>query len=225
MKKSNKKGIWIPKFILDDEKLNAANKIIYAEIISLAKLENGCYASDEHFGQLVSLTRTTALKRISKLVKLGYLIKKTVPGKGKHLFLKEPIDKSPVQKGTPPCSIEVDKDVHLRTLTSSPENTINTYNNTDIIKQELVQENIDQSSLSKAPVCTVMTQGQSARARIKKLEELIIEIAKSGREILGNAKYLNEKRLWEYVESKSEYEKVMPLWKELVYVQNALYGK
>ena len=43
MKKSNKKGIWIPKFILDDNKLDAANKIIYAEIISLTELKDGCF--------------------------------------------------------------------------------------------------------------------------------------------------------------------------------------
>jgi hypothetical protein len=46
MRKSNKKGIWIPQFILDDNKLDAADKIIYAEIISLTKLKDGCYAAD-----------------------------------------------------------------------------------------------------------------------------------------------------------------------------------
>jgi len=70
-----------------------------------------------------------------------------------------------------------------------------------------------------------MTQAQAARDRINKLEDLIIKAAKSGADILLNAKYLNEKKLWDFVEDRSEYEKIVPLWKELIYVQNALYGR
>jgi hypothetical protein len=156
---------------------------------------------------------------------LVYVFKRSIKGKGKYLFLREQINELPVQKTTTTCSFEVKKDVHMRTNTGSPENTINTYTNTDLLKHELVQEKINNSFLSEAPVCTVMTQGQAARARINNLEQLIKKSAKSGAEILINAKYLNEKKLWEYVESRSEYEKILPLWKELVYVQKALYGK
>lgn len=132
---------------------------------------------------------------------------------------------SRVPERTSTSSFDTESPVPKRTLTSSQKNTINTVTNTDILKQELVQENVEKPSISKALVCQVMTQAQVARARISSLEDSIIKAAKSGADILINAKYLNEKKLWDFVEDRSEYEKVVPLWKELVYVQNALYGK
>ncbi len=226
MKKSKRKGIWIPDFILEDERLDAGNKIIMAEIISLCELDKGCYASDEHFARLVGIERSSSTKRIKKLVQMGYVNKRTVKGKGKYLLINEHVNhQQPVPERTSTSSFEVELPVPKRTLTSSPENTINTITNTDILKQELVQENVENSILSKNPVCQVMTQAQAARARITSLEESIIKAAKSGADILSNAKYLNEKKLWDFVEDRSEYEMVVPLWKELVNVQNALYGR
>ena len=226
MGKSKRKGIWIPDFILEDERLDAANKIIMAEIISLCELEKGCYASDEHFAKLVGIERSSSNKRIKNLVQMGYVTKRIAKGKGKHLFLNEHVNhKQPVPERTSTSSLEVNLLVPKRTLTSSPENKINTITNTHILKQELIQEDIEDFTLPKVPVCQVMTQAQAARDRINKLEDLIIKAAKSGADILLNAKYLNEKKLWDFVEDRSEYEKVVPLWKELVYVQNALYGR
>ena len=226
MSKSKRKGIWIPDFILEDERLDAANKIIMAEITSLCELEKGCYASDEHFAQLVGIERCSSNKRIKNLVQLGYVTKRTVKGKGKYLFLNEQGKiQLPIPKGTLTSSFKVELHSPKRTLTSEQENTINTITNTDILKQELVQNNVEESILPKAPVCQIMTQAQAARARIEKLEDLIIEAAKSGADIVLNAKFLNEKKLWNYVEDRSEYDKLVPLWKELVSVQKALYGK
>lgn len=226
MKKSIRKGIWIPDFILEDEKLDAANKIIMAEITSLCELEKGCYASDEHFASLVGIERSSTTKRIKKLVQLGYVTKRTLKGKGKYLFLNEQGNgQLPVPENTSTSSLKVESHVPKSTSTSSQKNTINSTTNTVILKQELVQESVEDGILSKSPVCQIMTQAQAARARINNLEDLIIKVAKSGVDILSNAKYLNEKKIWEYVENRSEYEKVVPLWKELVYLQNALYGK
>lgn len=89
MSKSKRKGIWIPEFILEDERLDAANKIIMAEIISLCELDKGCFASDEHFARLVGIERPSCNKRIKNLVELGYVTKRTVKGRGKYLFLNE----------------------------------------------------------------------------------------------------------------------------------------
>ena len=226
MKKSKRKGIWIPDFILEDERLDAGNKIIMAEIISLCELDKGCYASDEHFARLVGIERSSSTKRIKKLVQMGYVNKRTVKGKGKYLFLNEQVNhQQPVPERTSTSSFEVELPVPKRTLTSSQENTINTITNSDILKQELVQDYVEESILPKAPVCQVMTQAQAARSRIEKLEDLIIEAAKSGADIVLNAKFLNEKKLWDFVEDRGEYEMVVPLWKELVNVQSALYGK
>ena len=44
------KGIWIPKEIWLDERLNALDKIILAEINSLDG-EDGCYASNQYLAE------------------------------------------------------------------------------------------------------------------------------------------------------------------------------
>jgi hypothetical protein len=48
-----KKGIWIPQCIVEDDKLDWMNKILYTEIISLSKLASGCIASNKHFAILL----------------------------------------------------------------------------------------------------------------------------------------------------------------------------
>lgn len=69
-----KKGIWVPQFILEDKRLDWMNKILYAEIISLSKLEKGCIASNQHFATLLGLKNSlSAMNRIHLLNDLGYV--------------------------------------------------------------------------------------------------------------------------------------------------------
>ncbi len=69
----NKKGIWIPIDLINDKKLDWANKALLSEIYSLANLENGCIASNQHFAQLLGVNKSAASKRVTKLEKLGYI--------------------------------------------------------------------------------------------------------------------------------------------------------
>lgn len=70
----DRKGIWVPQFILEDKKLDWMNKVLYAEILSLHKLDSGCVASNQHFATLLGLKSTlTAMNRIHILEGLGYL--------------------------------------------------------------------------------------------------------------------------------------------------------
>lgn len=225
MKKSKRKGIWVPGFILEDERLDAANKIILAEVFSLSELKKGCYASDEHFGSLVGITRPSVNKRINKLEKLGYLSKKTISGVGKYLIVNEQDESvKPVPEGSSGSSFEVEIGVPKRAITSSQENTINTVTNTDILKQELIQESVDVSlsvvsnSIPTGPI----TQAQYARSKIALLENQILQAVGTGAEIIHNAKYLSEKTLWEYVDNRSEYGIVLPLLKELKQLKRQL---
>ena len=228
MGKSKRKGIWIPNFILEDEKLDAANKIIMAEIISLSELEKGCYAGDEHFAKLVGIKRTSVNKRINKLVELGYLMKNSINGKGKYLFPIEQVkNHSPVPKRTPTCSLEIEIPVPTGTLTSSLENTINTGINSTILKQELIHhsgENLSLKPLTNSG-CKEINQAEAARNRIARLEDEIAIAARDGIDIIQNYRYINKGNLWDYVDSRNEYDKVLPLLKELVYLSKLLYGK
>jgi biotin operon repressor len=51
--------------------LDSADKILLDEIISLGNQRDGCYASDEHFAELLEETRVNINRRIQKLKKQG----------------------------------------------------------------------------------------------------------------------------------------------------------
>ncbi len=72
-KKNQKKGIWIPEEIMVDKNLDWTNKALLSEIYSLCDLPDGCIASDNHFGKLLGIGRTSVNKRVNKLEALGYI--------------------------------------------------------------------------------------------------------------------------------------------------------
>ena len=67
------KGIWIPKGIWLDKRLNALDKIILVEIDSLDATEEGCYASNKYLADFCQCTETKISTSIKKLVELGYI--------------------------------------------------------------------------------------------------------------------------------------------------------
>jgi len=75
MKHNDKRnGIWIPKELMADKNLDWTNKALLAEIMNLSELEKGCYASNEHFAQLLGIGKSSVSKRITQLQKMGYII-------------------------------------------------------------------------------------------------------------------------------------------------------
>jgi hypothetical protein len=79
----NRKGIWIPIEIIEDDNLDWLNKALLSEIISYSKLPLGCIASNEKFGELLHIHRGNVSKRISYLVENEY-IKIIVVNKSKN---------------------------------------------------------------------------------------------------------------------------------------------
>jgi hypothetical protein len=78
MRKNQKKGLWIPKSILELN-LDGDNKILLSEISSLCNTKDGCFASNNHFTELLGYkNRSTASKRISMLVEKGYITTENV---------------------------------------------------------------------------------------------------------------------------------------------------
>jgi len=67
------KGIWIPKEVWLDKRLNTIDKIILLEIDSLDCTEEGCYASNKYLAEFCQCTETTVSTSINKLIKLEYL--------------------------------------------------------------------------------------------------------------------------------------------------------
>ena len=69
----NRKGIWIPIEIIEDDNLDWLNKVLLSEIISYSKLPLGCIASNDKFGELLNIHRGNVSKRISYLVENDYI--------------------------------------------------------------------------------------------------------------------------------------------------------
>ena len=72
------KFLKIPKYILENKELDGDNKILLSKIIELHNNANGCYASNNTFGDLIGMSRSSASKRITKLKQLGYITTKDV---------------------------------------------------------------------------------------------------------------------------------------------------
>lgn len=67
------KGIWISKEVWLDERLNALDKIILAEIDSLDVEGEGCFASNQYLSEFCQCSERKISDSISTLMKLGYV--------------------------------------------------------------------------------------------------------------------------------------------------------
>lgn len=79
------KGVWIPKKVWLDTRLNALDKVILMEIDSLGQGEKGCYASNEHLAEFCQCSKTKVSTAISKLIKCGYLYIQNFDGRKREL--------------------------------------------------------------------------------------------------------------------------------------------
>lgn len=79
------KGVWIPREVWLDARLNMLEKGILTEIDSLDMGENGCFASNKHIAEFCQCSETKVSTAISKLVKLGYLYVKFFDGRSRIL--------------------------------------------------------------------------------------------------------------------------------------------
>ena len=75
------KGVWIPKQIWLDERLNMLEKGILTEIDSLDNEENGCFASNEYIAKFCQCSETKVSTAIKKLIELDYLYVKNFDGR------------------------------------------------------------------------------------------------------------------------------------------------
>lgn len=67
------KGIWIPKEVWLDERLNALDTIVLYEIDSLTTEDSDCYASNEYLAKFCKCSVSKISKSIKKLIDLHYL--------------------------------------------------------------------------------------------------------------------------------------------------------
>lgn len=79
------KGVWIPKTVWLDTRLNALEKIILTEIDSLDMSDKGCYASNKYIAEFCQCSETKVSTAISKLVEYGYLYVQSFDGRQRVL--------------------------------------------------------------------------------------------------------------------------------------------
>lgn len=81
MEQRDFKGIWIPKEIWLDNRLNALDKIILLEIDSLDCEDSGCYASNEYLSNFCQCSERKVSEAISKLIKCEYIYVESFNGR------------------------------------------------------------------------------------------------------------------------------------------------
>lgn len=79
------KGIWIPKEVYLDTRLNALEKILLVEIDSLSSEEKGCFASNKYLAEFCQCSETKVSTGISKLIELGYVESENFDGRSRIL--------------------------------------------------------------------------------------------------------------------------------------------
>lgn len=92
-------GVWIPREIYLNEKLNALDKIIFTEINSLDRHLSGgdyCFASNAYLAKFCGCGVTKVSTTISKLIKMGYLQIVRTDGRRRWIksLLKERLSKN-----------------------------------------------------------------------------------------------------------------------------------
>lgn len=222
-KKNKKKGIWIPEEIKVDKKLDWTNKALLTEIYSLCELPDGCIASDNHFGRLLGIGRTSVNKRVNKLEEMGYINTKN-HFKGRMCIGRTIIKSSSFEKHTlvPKVSNgsssgnegvvpKVDKN-------SSIENTINTFTNSI----SLIQESIQYTGETKN---TGISQAEYYRKRIIELESKLVEKYPQYTFLNKMANPDGIKELKHHIDNKNELDSITLILKELAQSKKYLTGK
>lgn len=79
------KGVWIPRVVWFDTRLNALDKIILAEIDSLDQGERGCYASNQYLADFAQCSERKVSAAVSKLIEYGYIYAQKFDGRQREL--------------------------------------------------------------------------------------------------------------------------------------------
>lgn len=154
------KGIWIPKEVWLDDRLNALDKIILAEIDSLDSSDKGCWASNKHIAEFCQCSETKVSTAISKLIKFGYIYVQNFDGRQRELksrlanFERQPLKncKADTQnlKGSNTYNNTLNNTTKERKKESSYDEILSSVENDDL--RELYLEYIKMRKMIKAPM-------------------------------------------------------------------------
>ncbi len=69
---------------MHDTKLNQSQKFLLAEIEQLSQLQKGCIASNNHFAELIGITKENVSRNLNDLEKKGYINMEIINGTRNH---------------------------------------------------------------------------------------------------------------------------------------------
>ena len=124
------KGVWIPKEVWLDTRLNALEKVILTEIDSLDQGDKGCYASNEHLAGFCQCSKRKVSEAISRLIECGYIYIQNFDGRKREL-------RSRLAESARQTSKKCEADSQ-NLLQSNIDN--NTVNNTNIKKERKTKQ-------------------------------------------------------------------------------------
>ncbi len=209
-------------------------------------MKNGCTASDEHFSTLLNVTRSAVNKRINRLVKIGYISKyvhtknKKIEGRTLSMkslntdiiddYISSVLDENTSELVFPKVEVSVSNNENLVfpkvEVSVSRENINNAVTNSleinQLLEQEHLKETKSQNSISKPS--TGISMAQNARNNINILEDKIVESTERGWEIIRNPSYSTINNLQDYIHNNDEYNKVLPILKNLITEKKILFG-
>ena len=123
------KGIWIPKEIWLDKRLNALEKVILMEIDSL-DVDDGCYASNQYLAEFCGCSETKVSLTISKLIDNGFLYVESFDGRTR--ILKSRLSKNERQTFT---NSKADSQ-KMKESNNSLDKEMSNYNKKEISKEK-----------------------------------------------------------------------------------------
>jgi len=203
--KQNEIFINIPYSVLFDINLSSTQKLLLSEILTLLKLPEGCYKSNNDFGKLIGIGGGGISKQIKKLVEMKYIITEEIKIDNVANYRKITLTTSYMNRDVLPKSQEVTSQTTKDVLPKSQEgtscrNTINTIYNTNEILPVLAQFTSTEKIIEKSET--------------EILEQKIIDSCEQGAELLIEIKRGKFENYWKYSQQKDTREHIIQLLKE-----------
>jgi Mn-dependent DtxR family transcriptional regulator len=203
--KQNEIFINIPYSVLFDINLSSTQKLLLSEILTLLKLPEGCYKSNNDFGKLIGIGGGGISKQIKKLVEMKYIITEEIKIDNVANYRKITLTTSYMTRDVLPKSQEVTSQTTKDVLSKSQEgtsyrNTISTIYNTNEILPVLAQFTSTEKIIEKSET--------------EILEQKIIDSCEQGAELLIEIKRGKFENYWKYSQQKDTREHIIQLLKE-----------
>lgn len=115
-------GTWIPRVVMEDERLSSSEKILYAEIACYDE----CFTSNAFLAKRIGLSETRVTRFISRLKDFGYVNQTSFDGRKR--FLKAFTTMVPSQKRQPSL---VENDYPDQSKMTTIDNNVNNNERTD----------------------------------------------------------------------------------------------